>query len=97
MDIISSNNLLLVIYLLLCCICLIGILIILFFVYLLSSAKVKTALITLGLVKTVIDLIKDIYSIFIKVKKTKKSNPKKYKPTTNVSKNYIDAEFRERK
>lgn len=85
-------------FVLLCCFCTFLIVLLAFVFFILGSARVRSALLAISLIKTVIDVVKDITG----AAKTVKSASRKLKKTPNVTEaklpsNVLDAEFREKK
>jgi hypothetical protein len=89
---IYATDIMTLFFILFCCLCSFLLLLVGFILYILGSARVRSALVALSLIKTVIEIFKDVRSVF---KATKSSS----RNSTKVSKkeNVLDAEFREKK
>lgn len=83
-------------FILLCCLCTFLLILLAFIVYILGSARVRSAFIAFGLFKTVIDVVKDVVSAFKTVKGSSSKMKNTAKKTTN-SGPILDVEFREKK
>jgi len=90
---IYATDIMTIFFILLCCLCTFLVILLAFVFYVLGSSRVRSALFALSLIKTVIDIGKDLTGVFKTVKKTSK----KTKKNTNSIANVVDAEFREKK
>lgn len=88
---ILSSGILSVLFILICCLCSFLIALIALFVYVLGSTRVRQALLTLGLVKTVFDVLKEVFGIVRSNKKKKSSS------SANKNTSFLDVEVREKK
>lgn len=91
MTFINTNDIMFLLYLTICCICTVLFVVLVAAVYILSSARVRAALVTLSLIKTIVDLFKDIFFAAKTVRNKTKSSK-----TTKKNSSFIDAEFRDK-
>ena len=80
-------------FILTCCLCTFLILLIAFIVYIIGSARVRSALLAMSLIKTAVDLFRDFARAF---KAAKNVNTKAQKNTSKPSSGYVDADFRDK-
>lgn len=91
---IYATDLMTFLFILLCCLCTFLLLVIGFILYILGSQRVRQALLAMSLIKTAVDLVKDVFGA---VKTVKKNSVKKSSTTDNkFNSKVVDAEFRDK-
>lgn len=87
-----STDIMTFFFVLVCCLCSFLIILIAFVFYMLGSARVRSALLAMSLIKTAVDLFKDFSRAF----KAAKNVNTKSKKTAKSSTEFVDAEFRDK-
>ena len=91
-----SADIMTIFFFLTCCLCTFLILAIAFMLYILGSARVRSALVTMSLIKTGVDLFKDFFTAFRTVKKSTSKTKTTANNATKPSPVYVDVDFREK-